>query len=395
MSVKQISIKSLILLVSLMGLAGLARAAEISNLYDYEVPVASQSPDDRNAAIGQAMRQVLIKVTGNSSVVGQPALKSLLRNASQYVLKFTYRLQEAGSDAEEKRFIRVYFDAASINQKLRSSGLPVWGKSRPQLIAWVGIQDRSGRQLYIPDADPGLSNMLFSLADSYGIPFLLPLMDLQDQSSISSSDLWGNFIGPLQQASSRYLSDMIVVIRLQKNADGYVKSSWSLLDDNESLDWQVNSPSQDDALAQGMQKLAGLVAGAYAPAGGSSLEQVVIQVNGVTGFDAMVKLQNYLAQLESVETLLVRSIQENKVVFSLNLRGGMQSFKQAVALSNFIQPAPEAMDPVMMQDVYTPPEMPEPEPTISGDGEISAQMPMPEQPAPVRLDRIDLYYELK
>jgi hypothetical protein len=372
---------SLLLVTLLLQFSASLFAAEINNLYDYEVGVASQSPEDRSQAIRGAFGQVLVKVTGNAGAAQMPALQSALANASQYVLKYTYRVDTSAEP--EKRYIRVYFDSLSVNQQVRNAGLPVWGKSRPQLIGWVGTQKGSRRDMLIPDTRPDISSSLFALADSYGLPFMLPLMDLEDQSAVSASDLWGSFVGPLQQASSRYLSDMIVVIRLNDAGNNYWKSSWSLVTDNGTTDWSANGNSQYEVLSDGMQKLAGIVAAAYAPAGGSSLERINIQIDNVNSFAEQARLEKFLESLESVQSLQVRSLQSGRAVLSVSLRGGMQAFAQAVGLSGFVQQVAEPMDSVILQA-----------PAQSAQPAGTAVNPaVPQQPV-VQMDEIQLYFEM-
>ncbi len=384
--------KLIMLLVLLCSPLTVSVAAEVNNLYDAEVQVASQSPQDRNAAISQALAQVLVKVTGNAAAARQSALNPLLSNASQYVLKFTYRLSE--SSDEELRFIRVYFDALSVNQQIRQAGLPVWGTSRPQLIVWVGVQQGRSREMLMPDTNPAISGGIRRLADQYGIPVLMPLMDLEDQSAVTTSDLWGSFSSPLQKASSRYLSDLIVVLRLNTDSKGYTKSSWSMVANNDSTDWNINAASLDEALSQGMQKLAGLVAAAYAPAGGNSVERINIQIGNVNNFAALVKTQRYLQNLESVESLLLRSLGNGNAVMTVNLRGGLQSFEQAVSLSGFIEPATETLQPIVMQAPTPVIPVEQVQPQISGATPLTLpQEPQAAQPGAV-LDEISLYYEL-
>src|ERR1700722_17064182 len=65
-------------------------AVKINSLYQGEVPVHSQSLQDRQQATQEALAQVLIKVSGNSQVISNPRIKSRLRMAASLIQEYTY-----------------------------------------------------------------------------------------------------------------------------------------------------------------------------------------------------------------------------------------------------------------------------------------------------------------
>ena len=67
--------------------ASLANAVVLDELYDVEVPVVDQNSKTRNSAFSQGLKEVLIRVTGDSKIL---TLIKMPRAAS-YVKQFQYR----------------------------------------------------------------------------------------------------------------------------------------------------------------------------------------------------------------------------------------------------------------------------------------------------------------
>ncbi|MCW9023815.1 MAG: DUF2066 domain-containing protein, partial [Gammaproteobacteria bacterium] len=67
----------LVLLVLCCGIQ-LGQADEITGLYETEVSVSTQSPEERQAALIAAMRQILLRVSGRSIVLTITAIEQAL-----------------------------------------------------------------------------------------------------------------------------------------------------------------------------------------------------------------------------------------------------------------------------------------------------------------------------
>ena len=86
------------------------KAVEVKDLYVAKVPTESQGKSDRNRALKQALRAVLIKVGGQQSVLKHEAIKPQLNRYNNFVTN--YRYERRG----EQQFLQASFDEAKINQ---------------------------------------------------------------------------------------------------------------------------------------------------------------------------------------------------------------------------------------------------------------------------------------
>ena len=78
--------------------AGAAQAATVAGRdlvwYTAEVPVASQESRERDAALGRALAQVLVRVTGRADAPADPVLQRALRTAASLSMASEYREDE-------------------------------------------------------------------------------------------------------------------------------------------------------------------------------------------------------------------------------------------------------------------------------------------------------------
>lgn len=384
-------------------------AAEVDHLYQAEVSVADQGQQERNRAIAKGFRQVLVKVTGNRNISHNQSLAETFRKASRYVQQYRYRVEAAEADeaeaTAEKRYLRITFDKQAVDRTLRENGLPVWGKSRPQIIVWTGFDDGGRRKLLMPEFDRQVMAMFNQAADSRGIPLLFPVMDLQDQSAISASDLWGAFEGPVSNASERYQPDSILMVRIKSGGDGFVRSSWSFIGNSDSRQWQFRGQALENLIYQGMNAISDHLASIYAPAGGGDAQVVNMQVSGLDTFAELLKVEFFLKNQETIQEFQLRQSQTDKAIFALSLRGGMQSFMQAVELSGLFEqedmmfPAPlsepvEEAGPEIIMPVEQIPANEQQEGTPADGQGQTAEMTIPEI-ARDPLTDIHLFYRLR
>ncbi|HSZ10038.1 MAG TPA: DUF2066 domain-containing protein, partial [Steroidobacteraceae bacterium] len=93
------------------GAAALTRA----EMYQATAPLADRSDAAYTAAFQDAMKSVLIRVTGRRNADEDPALSSLVSNARRYVLQY-----RAAPDAQ----VWVAFDGSAIERWLTQNGQP-------------------------------------------------------------------------------------------------------------------------------------------------------------------------------------------------------------------------------------------------------------------------------
>ncbi len=331
-----------LLLSAALLFCGPIEAAEVKGLYTAEVPVEGQQVEQRNAAIQDALRKVLVKVTGNRSIVKREALQPTILKAAEFVQKYRYRLApEIGSSAPgdaPRRLLEVQFEEQAVSRLLEQEGLPTWGANRPLILVWLGIEKGGERVHLTPGLDREVEAAALGVGRDRGLLMILPLMDLEDRSRLQVSDLWGGFTSTIRDASRRYQPDLIVFGRLSHVSDRLRRAHWTLLKEDGSSNWQSEGTSSAGATEAGLQEVADRLAAQSAPI--RDLTDVVelrMRVGGIRFLGDYERVQGYLQGLNSVEQADLLFAEPQAVIFELEVRGGRSVLEREISLGGMLQ----------------------------------------------------------
>lgn len=321
------------------------------DLYAAEAQVADEGSATRNAALSGLLGEVLVRVSGNAGIAGQPGARELLDAAPSLVQQFRYRSAER--DGGVVRYLWARFDQPTVERMMRERNLPVWVQ-RSRVLLWLATERGGQTALLNLDNEPQARAALLAQAQRRGMPLQLPLMDLEDQTQLTPADLWSDYQAGIRQASARYPHDLIVTGRLRGQADGRWSGSWSMLDPQGAQGFQVPAQGLPAALAAAVDRVQDLLAARYAPmpgAGGASVTRVGF--SGVHDLAAYGRLLGLLERLEPVARLALRHAEGDRFMFEFQLRGSAQDLARALAGSGQLiaeagplqSPAPAPVQP--------------------------------------------------
>lgn len=320
-------------------------AMPVGSLYEAIVPVENQSDTERRQALHKAMWQILVKLTGDSTIVDDERAKTLINNAQSYVQQYRYLDPAVGGDTADKAGLRLWvgFDSTAVSSQLQRLGIATWGKERPATLVWLAVDDSSGRQLAGMEQASRYLEPLTRLARERGLPLLLPLMDLEDTTKLSPADVAGGSIGAIENASARYPADVVLAISLTgAGGNGPVSARWTLLSEKAGNDsWTSEGESLDAVLSTGINRLADTLAQRYAPqtfAGEAA--RLELTVSAINSLDDYARAQRYLAGLSSVDQVNVVSAKPGQVIFEVRALGGDQALDQAITIGRTLQAEP-------------------------------------------------------
>ena len=336
---------SLTLLVLLLVVAQKLDAVTLENLYQAEVLSDSQSDAQRRIDASEGLSQVLMRVSGRSDILQNPVIVAALKTPEQYYSEFSYARVEAGNDeaaalpqpgldplpAETPRQVmRIRFAPSLIAKILREADLPVWGSNRPSVLSWMAIDDESGRQV-LGEANPSLfAKTLNQAARARGVPLLLPLWDLEDSRGVSSSEIWGRFLGRIEAASKRYSPDKILVFRAESEFSNQWRGDWSLGEGGQWRSGTVYGESQAQLATALVGVLASVLSEQYAVT--STRSEVRLTVEGITEIQDYAEVSRYLEGLTQVMSVQPIRILTDMVEFKLRSEGEVQQIIDVIAL---------------------------------------------------------------
>ncbi len=320
-------------------------AVDIKGLYEVEVPVFSQTGNERKAAMRRGMLQVLIKISGSSEIPFAPGIPKILENAASYVQQFRYSAWPASRPVPHafeggktpNKILWVRYDKQALNEILRNRGLPIWGRSRPVVLIWLAVEDGSERYLLGNDTSEEMKRLFDVESKRRGMPILLPLLDLQDQVAIRVLDVWGDFQEEILQASVRYQTKAVLRGRLFR--DGYEGwlAKWTLYEDGERVHWESRGASQGVIFGDAIDNVASRLSARYAQViNEAGSDAFFISVKNVTNLKDYARIVKYLSSLALVTDASAVQFDADTARFRIDIDGAEQGVVRTIELGNVL-----------------------------------------------------------
>lgn len=194
------------------------QAAPVENLYQVRQPVTSQQPEERATALSSALDTLVLRLTGDSKALSNPAIAELRKDPQQLVSQYGY---ENGPP----QVLVVDFDAISTDRSLRQAGIALWSANRPAVLAWWLNTSAEGASL-VGDSQPAAAP-LQRAAQNRGLPLRLPIADLSEQLAGTAENLTANNSDALKEPSARYGADALLAVNAQEDG-GKWQAQWRL-----------------------------------------------------------------------------------------------------------------------------------------------------------------------
>ena len=329
-------------------------AATFENLYTVTVPLSGQHNRQQDLRTDEdfdrfAMRELLIRVTGQLDAPTNPALMDLVRDASRYVV------QRGNPDRDN---LLIVFDALGLQDALTQRNQPVWGEERPLTLLWVAMDGGPGergilaaspspvpRSDMLETAAESLREQLRDAANQRGLPIVLPLMDVRDLDAVDFIDVWGVFSERLGQASARYGPDAVLSGRIRLGEAGMETARWTLLR-RENL-FQLPG----DSIRSGLDGLADLYALEFSGVGGAtSARLTVVDVESLDDYGRVV---SYLESLSVLQSVQLERLVGTELTLRVEARGGAQVLDRVLALGDVLTRSPSGGGEFGADLIYT------------------------------------------
>ncbi|MFT5390349.1 MAG: hypothetical protein ACI8PT_000534 [Gammaproteobacteria bacterium] len=324
-------------------------AAEVEGLYVAEIPVASKDAAQREGALAKALFEVLVKVTGSAGAAKHPQIREAATRSAEYLRQYRYEtvMREGPGGVPVPILVLVgEFDPKSVNELVRSVGLPMWSRIRPTMLIWLagegGVQP--GPALLGPADSPALIEAASAAAQRRGLPIVLPLLDLQDRAAAKVADVWAGRAQALAGASARYEPEAILLGRLSNSGAAAWSGQWTLLLNGVTQSWANNAQSGQAAIDAGIGGATDRVATRFAQRN-VGVRGVQVRVLGVVGVEDYVRTLAYLESLDLVSRVSVVAAERDMLSVAVQVRGGNSALMQMVELGGTLVPSPGAAFP--------------------------------------------------
>jgi len=320
-----------------------ADATVVNDLYSAKIPVAQQNTQTRIPAIRKAFQAVLVKVSGNSKGIQNPILQQAFAKADDYVQQYSYRSNDNNNDGTHPYLLLVSFAPNAINSLLLKAKLPVWGADRPLTLFWIATSVAHQEKL-ISANDPGpIPNLIEQYADARGMPVIFPLLDLTDLKQIAVSDVMAPFVTSITQASVRYGSNAVAILRFIKMNNQW-QTIWTLVSNSNTLSWTIKGSDLTSIVQTGINDISDALASQFALTGAAQQSKLNLQISGIDNLAAYARVRKYLSHLAIVTNVDLLQVNATQVTFQLNVVGSLAALQQAIKLDHLLTPSGYAMD---------------------------------------------------
>ena len=105
----------------------------------------------------------------------------------------------------------VDIDVDGLKTRLETAGIDLWESERPEFLIWA-TEERGLERLMVGQEPNRIVERLMAASERFGVPMQRPLMDLEDTLALSPAEIWGEFAGAVNNASSRYGVEHVLVV---------------------------------------------------------------------------------------------------------------------------------------------------------------------------------------
>jgi hypothetical protein len=335
-------------LIGGLSLAGVAPAVVVEDLFDATVEIQPGTANVRALAQSAGLAQVLVRITGNRLAAMAPELLPLLESPDRYVAQY-------GLSSATQATVR--FIPSVVERAVQDAGWPIWGAERPLSMLWIAVTDQFGEQAVVSARGLPASSTLGdhireivrrvgedveSVAQSRGLPVVLPEFFAQDDMNLVFSQIWNYSFDSLYELSLAHGADAIVIGRIRESVIG-TDVEWFL----RSRTVQMTLPGS--GLPEGIHWAADAFAEQYRSIGGR--QPVTLRISGVNDFDSYARVLAYLESLTILSSVDVESYRGGELLLRAVSRGDAQVLVRTFGLDSVLRergiPVPSAASAII------------------------------------------------
>jgi hypothetical protein len=257
-----------LLALAAMGAAAPAHAAEVAHLYEGRAFVTGQDEADRGRGFALCLDEVLVKLSGDERLLGDPRLKALETKAGSMVRAFDYHDRMAGLPLHDEQGTRerpydlhASFDPAKVDHALGLLGLAPWAADRPRIAIVLGVRDAEQAYVLASDGARGLGQRqsLAATAERRGLPLVVPSRAQLRQAGVDFEHVAS---GPPETVAAALGGDVALEGTLVWSEPelGWA-AEWRLAWRGRAHRWQIRGVSFDDAFRNALGGAAQILSG--------------------------------------------------------------------------------------------------------------------------------------
>ena len=319
-----------VLLIIILLYLPASHALADTGLYTGEVVVSGQGQADRDAAVPDALIQVLQKQSGQTELPVSPVLDEALNNAGRILRSYRYTRVDLtsvdGSTTQELRLVASFMQP-EVDRIVQQAGLPRWRQERPAVQLWVVIDDGLNRQLKPLEYDYAWE-AVEQTARTRGLPVGWPELDNEEVQLLDMRLVWGGFTDYLVERGAP--GDGVAIIAARRVGPQWTVR-WNLASGSQSWSWQNEDVNLVYVLQEGINQMADQVASANTiAASDQGVWTIELTVGGLNNANAYARCLDYLQNLSLVNAVEILGADPGRVRFRLQLNASQEHLADAL-----------------------------------------------------------------
>lgn len=312
-------------------------ATEVADVYQSQVPVSSQSEQEKQLLAPDLLRQVILKVVGDRSTLDVVDLSSVLNRSTDFIQQYQYIKINKQQDLTQpdQLALSLTFNKPALDNALAELALPIWSQLRPDVMIWLAVENNGRKTLLGSESASNLVDDVTNAAQLRGLPIVLPLMDLQDQTQVRFGDVWAGFVDNVDLASQRYGAAISVLAKVIVN-DGFARIEWKTTLNGRTESWQSRGDTSV-AIQAGIEELTDRVSRQYTQVITTQFSRdYQMIISGVNNYADFARVSNYLEKRQYVSDVALNTLGGGNMEVTVSLKGDLAVFKQALAIDRVL-----------------------------------------------------------
>jgi hypothetical protein len=246
-------------------------ASEIAPLYQTQTIVTGQEEPSRLIGFAQCLEQVLVEVSGDPRLLGDPEVVAIAREARSFVSAFRYHDRMSGIPLHDEQGTRerpydliVDFDPEKIDPLLRSLEREPWISERPRIALFLTVRNGKSRYVLAEDGEFGrdMREGLAAAADRFGMQAMLPDETAIARAGLGVDTLPTAVLQRLDSAASAMGGDVALKgsIAWSDEDFGWI-AAWQVRWQGSAYQWQIRGVGFDQAFRNGIGGAAQIFSG--------------------------------------------------------------------------------------------------------------------------------------
>lgn len=240
-------------------------------LYQAKPIVTGRGEKSRQLGFALALEDVLVKVSGDPRLIGDPRVAEMANNAGTLVTEFSYRDRMEGIPIHDEQGsydrphdLTTIFDPEKIDAALASLGSEPWTEPRPTIAFFLGVRNGDRAFMLSSDGERGVDmrDSLKSASVKVAIPTVLADSGQLESAGITEESLADTDPAILDGLATMFGAEHALLGTLVWSDEelGWI-ADWRIDVNGETYRWQIRGVSFDDAFRNAIRGTAQVLSG--------------------------------------------------------------------------------------------------------------------------------------